>query len=57
MPLTHLLSDFISNQSPAAKGENTQHALLSLQLKLIDLAQDPESYERYLRLAGNGTVS
>ena len=56
-PLTHLLSDFISNQSPAAKGENTQHALLSLQLKLVDLAQDPESYERYLRLIGNGTVS
>lgn len=56
-PLAHLLSDFISNQSPAAKGENTQHALLSLQLKLVDLAQDPESYERYLRLIGNGTVS
>ena len=55
--MTHLLSDFISNQSPAAKGENTQHALLSLQLKLVDLAQDPESYERYLRLIGNGTVS
>lgn len=30
--------------------------VLSLQLKIAALAQDPESYERYLRLAGCGTT-
>lgn len=55
-PLTNLLSDFISSQSPISKEDNTRHDVLSLQLKMMELAQDPESYERYLRLAGYGAT-
>lgn len=55
-PLTNLLSDYISSQSPVANGKNARHDVLSLQLKMIELAQDPESYERYLRLAGCGAT-
>lgn len=31
-----------------------QHDPLSLQLKIAELAQDPGSYERYVRLMWNG---
>lgn len=54
VPLTRLLANYISSHSPAANAENAQHDVLSLQLKMIELAQDPESYERYLRLTGSG---
>lgn len=57
VPLTRLLSDYISSQSPTAKKQNAQHEFLSLQLKMMEIAQDPESYERYLHLAGNGTTN
>lgn len=56
VPLTNLLSDFISSQSPVANGGDARHDVLSLQLKMIELAQDPESYERYLRLAECGAT-
>lgn len=42
-PLTWLLSDRISSRSPAVIAENTQHNVLSLQLKMIELARDSAS--------------
>lgn len=57
LPLTRLLSDYISSRSSSTNQEDMQRDALSLQLKMMDLAQDPDSYERYIRLMGNEVKS
>lgn len=50
VPLTRLLADYISSQSPMGRQQDMQRDMLALQLKMIELAQDHEAYERYLSL-------
>lgn len=57
VPLTHLLADFISSQSPMGRQQDIQLDMLALELKLIELAQDPEACGRYLSLTKNGGLN
>lgn len=50
MPLTRLLADYISSQSPIGEQRDMQRDMLALQLKMMEIARDREAYERYLRL-------
>ena len=50
MPLTNLVSNLILSKSLKSENENFQGDLLRLQQKLIELAQDPDAYQRYQQL-------
>lgn len=52
-PLTQLVRNMISNSSPAPQERNLQiqQSMLSYQIALVDLAKDPEAFERFMALS------